>query len=128
MGDQIVNNALAQQKTVDRHLPDMENNRDSAMDAVDTGNTVLEKAQKTLEILQDFENRVNDNRAAAENALNIAIEDANNADSALLDTDTDSVTAYEIAIESKNTAEEASKNAKTINQESTSVLDKAEQL
>merc|ERR1719384_56165 len=92
--EQIVNNAKAQQQTVDRHLTDMKNSRDSAKDAVETGNTVLEKAQKTLEILQDFENRVNDNRAAAEsaldkianveNTLNIAIEDTRNADSALL--------------------------------------------
>merc|ERR1712029_150524 len=89
-------------------------------------------------ILQDFENRVNDNRAAAESALDkianventlaLAKEDTDATNNALLDTDTDSVTAYEIAIESKNTAEEASKNAKTINQESTSVLDKSEQL
>ena len=87
---------------------------------------------------QTFENKVNENRAAAESALDkisnientlrIAVEDTSNADAALLDTDADSVTAYEIAIASKTTAEEASQNAKIIDEESTTVLEKAEAL
>merc|ERR1712045_872094 len=47
---------------------------------------------------------------------------------ALLDTDADSVTAYEIAVASKTTAEEASKNAQIIDEESTTVLEKAQAL
>ena len=51
----------------------------------------------------------------------MAGDDTKAADEALHETDNDSVTAYEIAIESKNTAEEASKNAKTIVEESRKV-------
>ena len=116
----------------------MRTNRDPAMKAVETGNSVLEQATRTLEILEDFDRRVEENKSAAEGALDkianiestlgLAMGDTAAADEALEDTDTDSVTAYEIAVESKNTAEEASKNAKTIVDESRKVLEKAENL
>merc|ERR1712066_93490 len=131
----IVNSVMQQQHQLESKLTDMKNNKDAATNAVETGNEVLEKARKTLEILQDFENRVNENRAAAEvaldkianieNTLVLASQDTVSADEALHDTDTDSIRAYEIAVESKTTAEEASKNAKTINEESSKVREKA---
>ena len=134
----VVKTVMQQQQQLQSKLTDMENNKEAANNAVETGNEVLEKARKTLEILQDFENRVNENRAAAEvaldkianieNTLSLASQDTASADEALHHTDTDSVRAYEIAVESKKTAEEASKNAKTINDESTTVLEKAEKL
>ena len=136
--NQIFNTAADQQSVIDAHLTDMKTNRDSAMKAVETGNSVLEQATRTLEILEDFDRRVEENKSAAEGALDkianiestlsLAMGDTAAADEALEDTDTDSVTAYEIAVESKNTAEEASKNAKTIVDESRKVLEKAENL
>ena len=136
--DQILGQAEAQQQTVDQFMARMEANRDKAEQAVSKGNTVLEKATETLRILNDFENMVNDNRAAAESALDkianientlrLAEEDTMNADEALFETDDKSFKAFIKAVESKETAEEASKNAKAINQESTAVLEKAEKL
>jgi len=136
--DGIVNSVMQQQQLLESKLTDMNNNKEAATNAVETGNEVLEKARKTLDILQDFENRVNENRAAAEvaldkivnieNTLSLASQDTASADAALHQTDTHSIRAYEIAVESKKTAEEASKNAKKINDESTTVLEKAKKL
>ena len=133
--EQFLGQVRGQQENIDSHLQAMETSRDAALKAVDTEAEVLHKAQDTLDILKNFENKVNENRAAAESALDkisnientlrIAMEDTSNADAALLDTDADSVTAYEIAIASKTTAEEASQNAKIIDEESTTVLEKA---
>lgn len=133
--EQYLGQVRGQQENIDSHLQAMETSRDAALKAVETEAEVLQKAQDTLDILKNFENKVNENRAAAESALDkisnientlrIAMEDTGNADAALLDTDADSVTAYEIAIASKTTAEEASQNAKIIDEESTTVLEKA---
>merc|ERR1719189_3429099 len=91
--EQYLGQVRGQQENIDRHLQDMETNRDAALKAVETEGDVLKKAQETLDILENFENRVNENRAAAESALDkisnientlrIAMEDTSNADAAL---------------------------------------------
>merc|ERR1719510_2072894 len=134
----VVRDVMDQQQQLQSKLAAMKTNNEATDKAVDTGNEVLKKALETLEILQDFENRVNETRAAAEEALDkmanietslrLATEDTASADQALHSTDTESNLAYEIGVEVKEIAEEASKNASTVNVESTKVLEAAEKL
>ena len=134
----VVKNVMDQQQLLQSKLANMKTNNEAADKAVQTGNEVLKKALETLEILQDFENRVNQTRAAAEEALDkmanietslsLATADTASADQALHSTDTESNLAYEIGVVAKQTAEEASKNASTINEESTKILEAAEKL
>jgi len=136
--DDLLNSALLQQQQLDSKMADMEVHRKNALKAVELGNSVLEEAQGTLETLKDFENRVNENKDAANEALlkiaNIekTIGDANDkthkAAEALRNTDKDSALAYEIAKESKNTAEGASINATSIVKESAKIKESAKQL
>merc|ERR1719510_152494 len=134
----VVRDVMDQQQQLQSKLAAMKTNNEATDKAVDTGNEVLKKALETLEILQDFENRVNETRAAAEEALDkmanietslrLATEDTASADQALHRTDTESNLAYQIGVEVKEIAEEASTNASTINKESTKVLEEAEKL
>jgi len=134
----LLNSALAQQQQIDSQMAGMDEHRAKALKAVELGNTVLEEAKVTLATLQDFENRVNENKEAADEAIKkIAdikrtIEDSNEktaaASEALENTDEKAFLAHEVAIESKTTAESASEHAKTIAAESIKIKDSAEQL
>ena len=127
--------------------------------AVDLGNSVLSKAQETLQILQDFDSTVEENRADFEaimqetNAIEVIFSDniqqlkfhsltncqfqvtlteANSktaqAESQISQTGGDTVTAHDIATESKAEAEKASAEAKRIVDESKEMRQLAEQL
>eukprot|EP00092_Neocalanus_flemingeri_P012243 GFUD01013199.1.p1 GENE.GFUD01013199.1~~GFUD01013199.1.p1 ORF type:complete len:1692 (+),score=371.26 GFUD01013199.1:452-5527(+) len=134
----LLNSALSQQQQLDSRMADMDEHRNRSLNAVELGNSVLEEAKGTLDTLLDFEFRVNENRDAANSALEKVadieriLRDANEntvkAAEALQDTDNESALAYEIAIESKNTAEGASKNATSIVMESAKIKEAAEQL
>jgi coxsackievirus/adenovirus receptor len=134
----LLNNALTQQQQVDSKMADMDEHRSRALKAVELGNTVLEEAKRTLATLQDFENRVNENREAANSALDKILDiertvrdsrdKTASAYEALENTDNNAILAYEVAVESKTTAEEASQNAASIVAESAKVKEAAEQL
>ena len=134
----LMKQAELEQQLINDRLQMMEQHRDGAQAAVNSGNTVLGEAKKTLEILEDFENRVNDNREAANTALDSvyqieetlrqANEQISTADENLHKTDEDSVTAHEIAVDTKNTAEEASKHAGQIVEESAKIKEQATKL
>lgn len=134
----LLNSALTQQQQLDSRMADMDVHKSRALKAVELGNTVLEEAKRTLATLQDFENRVNENREAANSALekradiertvSDSMDKTASADQALEHTDNEAVLAYEIAVDSKTTAEGASQNAASIVAESAKVKEAAEQL
>jgi len=134
----LMNSALTQQQQLDSRMADMDEHRSRALKAVELGNTVLEEAKITLATLQDFENRVNENREAADSALGkIAdiertVRDSNektaSAATDLEHTDKNAFLAFEVAVESKTTAEDASKHATLIVAESAKIKEAAEQL
>ena len=124
----LLNRANIQQQEVDGRLADMDKHRAKALEAVEIGNNVLKDAQETLETLKDFENRVNSNKDAAEQALNdvqaieatiaSAKDKTEQADKQLSDAENNSKTAYEVATTSQGIAEKASEKARAIVAES----------
>merc|ERR1719153_953065 len=112
--------------------------RSRALKAVNLGKELSEKANRTLETLQEFEKRVNENRGAAtdaikkiadiERTINDANDKTNLAEEALENTDKNAFLALEVANEAKSTGESASEHATTIASESVEILDAAKQL
>jgi len=135
---QLLNRAISQQQEVDNRLDDMIEHREKGTEAVALGNMVLSKAKETLETLRDFENRVNNNREAANEALQKTSEirstimQANDktarAAEFLQDTDKDSHLAISLAEESTNMAKMASEKSNSIIMESSTTREAAQSL
>merc|ERR1711970_1263142 len=137
LGD-LVREAEAQQQRMDDRIAQMDAYRAEARKAVELGNSVLSKAQETLQILQDFDSKVEENRADFEaimeetNAIEVTLSGANartaEALSQISQTGGDTETAHDIATESKAEAEKASVEAQRIVKESGETRKVAEQL
>merc|ERR1719331_3056129 len=120
LGD-LLRESEAQQQRMDDRIAQMDAYRAEARKAVELGNSVLSKAQETLEILQDFDSKVEENRADFEaimeetNAIEVTLSGANartaEALSQISQTGGDTETAHAIATESKAEAEKASVEA-----------------
>merc|ERR1711981_1216949 len=123
MGDLLMESE-AQQQRMDDRIAQMDSYRAEARTAVELGDSVLSKAQKTLQILQDFNSTVGANRADFEaimgeiNSIEVTLSEANartaEADSQISQTGGDTETAHAIATESKAEAEKASVEAQRI--------------
>jgi len=134
----LLNRAIAQQQEVDNRLDDMIIHRKKGQEAVALGSMILNKAKETLETLRDFENRVNDNRVAANEALKNTFEiestitQANDKTERALgfleDTDKDSHLAISLAEESVSMAKMASEKSNTIMMESSTSREAAQSL
>jgi len=124
----LLDRANMQQQVVDRRLADMDKHRAKALEAVDMGNNVLINAEKTLETLRDFENRVASNKDAAEQALTrideikntikAATEKTDQAKKQLSDAENNVHLALNVATTSKGIAEKASETARKISEDS----------
>ena len=135
---ELLNRAVSQQQQVDNRLTDMVEHRIKGADAVALGNAVLSKAKETLETLRDFENRVNNNREAANQALKKSseieqtISQANDKTSKaaefLQDTDKDSHLAFSLAVESEKMARMASEKSNSIILESSATREATQNL
>lgn len=120
----LLDRAKIQQHEVDNQLNEIENHKAQALEAVEIGNNVLKDAQDTLETLKDFENRVNSNKDAAEEALTriqaisqsveISSDKTDQAGKQLDDAENNSELALNIAKTSKDIAERASYKANEI--------------
>merc|ERR1719447_372019 len=136
--DDLLRQSEAQQQQMDEKIAQMDAYKAEARMAVDLGNSVLSKAQETLQILQDFDSTVEENRADFEaimqetNAIEVTLTEANSktaqAESQISQTGGDTVTAHAIATESKAEAEKASAEAQRIVKESSETRKVAEQL
>ena len=134
----LLDRANIQQQEVDNQLNEIENHKTKALEAVQIGNNVLKDAQETLETLKDFENRVNSNKDAAEDALmriqdisqtiDIAREKTEQAGKQLDDAENNSELALNIAKTSKDIAERASQKANEIVSSSTETSSAASKL
>merc|ERR1712130_303626 len=135
---ELLNRAISQQQEVDNRLDDMITHRKKGQEAVDLGSMILNKAKETLETLRDFENRVNDNRVAANEALKTTFEigsrisQANSkterASEFLQDTDKDSHLAISLAEESVRMAKMASDKSNAIVVEASTTREAAQSL
>ena len=127
-----------QQQQMDARITEMDVHRAEARKAVELGNSVLSQAQDTLQVLQQFDSQVEDNREEFEQMMRgtddieMTISKANaltvQADSAISQTGGDTITAFDIANESKEKAEEASNEAQRIVKESQEAKSLAEEL
>lgn len=130
---ELLNRAISQQQEVDNRLNDMIEHRKKGTESVALGNAVLNKAKETLETLRDFENRVNNNREAANKALKKTSEirrtitQANDKTTRtaefLKGTDKDSHLAISLAEESTNMANMASEKSSVIILESSTSME-----
>ena len=106
----------------------MKEHRAEGKGAIAVADDILSKARNTLEILKDFENRVDNNREAAraafkksselEETIRQAVEKTLKASEFLRDTDNDSHTAFSMAEESSFLAKKTSDKAKLVSIES----------
>jgi len=136
--EDLLNQAAAQQQQVNSSMMEMTGYKDQALKSVELGNTVLAEAQVTLDTLVEFDERVSENKNAAQQAMkkvtaiNELIIQANTLTDKAMDdlksTDNDSATGHEIAVESRKVAQKASEDATEINEESSTMRDAAEQL
>lgn len=132
---QLLDRAHAQQQIVDDRLGEMDKHRAKALGAVALGNSVLVDANVTLNTLNDFQNRVNNNKEAAQKSLedveeirkiiNLAKEKTKTASEALDGADDESHLAFAVAKDAKEIAEQASEKAITTVSESTVTKDSA---
>merc|ERR1712203_961258 len=82
LGDLLMESE-AQQQRMDDRIAQMDSYRAEARTAVELGDSVLSKAQKTLQILQDFNSTVGANRADFEaimgeiNSIEVTLSEAN---------------------------------------------------
>lgn len=132
---ELLDRAYAQQQIVDQRLGEMDMHRAKALGAVELGNSVLIDASVTLSTLNDFQNRVNNNKDAAERSLmevekiresiNLANTKTEQARADLKGADDESHLAFAVAKDAKEIAELASEKATTIVAESTETKDNA---
>merc|ERR1719500_2344712 len=137
LGD-LLRESEAQQQRMDDRIAQMDAYRAEARKAVELGNSVMSKAQETLEILQNFDSTVEKNRADFEaimqetNAIEVTLSGANartaEADAQISQTGGDTETTHDIATESKAEAEKASVEAQRIVKESGETKQLAEEL
>lgn len=134
----LLDRANTQQQVVDSRLADMDKHRAKAVEAVDMGNNVLINAEETLETLRDFENRVANNKDAAEQALTrideikdsikAAMDKTDQAEKQLSDAENNVHLALNVATTSKGIAEKVSETANKISEESGETSDAATKL
>lgn len=134
----LLNRALSQQKEVDDRLQDMKEHRAQGKEAIDVADDILSKARATLDILKDFENRVDNNREAAraamkksnelEETIRQAVTKTSKASEFLRDTDNDSHTAFSMAEESSVLAKKTSDKAKLVSTESSKTRESTQSL
>jgi len=118
--------ANIQKQQVDAQFADMKANKERAEKAVSDGNMVLVEAQDTLRTLYDFENSVNDNKQAAQEAFEKyeeidetarnAYRKAAEAKEAMKGADTSANLALTVALDAQTISSEASTAAASISQ------------
>merc|ERR1711971_1417394 len=134
---QLLDRAHAQQQIVDDRLGEMDKHRAKALGAVALGNSVLVDANVTLNTLNDFQNRVNNNKEAAQKSLedveeirkiiNLAKEKTKTASEALDGADDESHLAFAVAKDAKEIAEQASEKAIKLKQDAEGLNKKLEE-
>jgi len=122
--EDLLKRANIQQREVDNKLAEMKAYTQKALDAVNVGNDVLKDAQNTLETLRNFENRVNNNKDAATDALTriqdiermiaTARDKTEQSGKQLDNAETNAQLALSISKDSKEIAEGASEKAREI--------------
>jgi len=127
LGDLLMQSE-AQQQQIDLKIAQMDEYRNEARKAVELGNNVLSQAKETLKVLEEFDSKVEQNRADftaimrttedIERTLTNSNTKTAQASDAIKKIDGDTYTAFDIANESKEKAEEASTEAKRIVEES----------
>ena len=116
----------------------MKEHRAQGKEAINVADDILSKARTTLEILKDFENRVDNNREAAraamkksnelEETIRQAVTKTSKASEFLRDTDHDSHTAFSMAEESSVLAKKTSDKAKLVSAESSKTRESTQSL
>ena len=119
-------------------MQDMKEHRAQGKEAIAMADDILSKAKSTLEILKDFENRVDNNREAAraalkktselEETIRQAVTKTLKASEFLRDTDNDSHAAFSMAKESSDLAKKASGKAERISVESSKTRESTQSL
>ena len=112
--------------------------RSKGKEAIALADDILSKARDTLEMLKDFENRVDNNREAAraatkkaneiEDTIREAVTKTLKATEFLRDTDNDSHMAFSMATESSVLASRASVKAKLVSEESSKTRESTQNL
>jgi len=123
---------------MDVRIAEMDGYRAQAKEAVNLGNSILSKAQDTLKILQDFDSTIEQNKADFDaimletGAVDTTVANAKaktaEASNSIEEVRGDDITAFDIANESKTSAEEASTEAQRIVSESSAVKQLASEL
>jgi len=119
--EDLLARAKSQKQSVDAQFDHMKANKERADKAVDEGNTVLKDAERTLRTLEDFENSVNENQVAADEAMQsydsieqkarAAFEKAMMAKEAMAGADVSANLALEVAINAQTISREALQKA-----------------
>lgn len=136
--EDLLNNAEGQQQILDEQLAEMDLYRAKALAAVNSGNSVLEDALRTLQTLNDFENTVKANKEAATKALDEvsriddviqqAVIKTDEARQSMNGADTSANLALSVARLAEEIAQETSKKASVIKEKAAESRNSAREL
>ncbi|XP_035684796.1 laminin subunit gamma-1-like isoform X3 [Branchiostoma floridae] len=133
--EQLLKDAQDKQDVIDQLLARADAANDKAEQAEEKGRETLGEAQKTLEYLSNFEAKVQESKAKADEALgkeaeirriiDEAVSTTDQAEAALGSADSDARTAKKTAEQAKQIAEGAAADAKQVKEDAATIYDQA---